>query len=282
MQASLPLVSVIIPCYNHQDYILDSIKSVIAQTYKNIELIIIDDGSKDNSVDAIKQLEQVCQQRFCRFEFRARPNKGLSATLNEGMNWAKGEYFCALASDDMMVAHKIELQVAYMLDNPDVTSVFGGINLVDEYGITRQQRINDHKYFSFEDIFLHEHELPAPTQMHKLRDILELGGFSQETKIEDWEILLRITKSGKKVVYIPELLSLYRIHGDNTFTKNELMLVELCKIINFYKDHPLFEVAKYRIIKIYRLKPLKKVNKLKYYWLKLIYYFNYKVHQTIK
>ena len=70
------LVSVVIPCYNHEKFIQDCIQSVIDQTYQNIELIIIDDGSKDSSVEIIEKMLPACEQRFVRFEFRNRPNKG--------------------------------------------------------------------------------------------------------------------------------------------------------------------------------------------------------------
>ena len=90
-----PLVSVVIPCYNHEQFVQDSIQSVIDQTYRNIELIIIDDGSKDGSVEKIQEMVDICEQRFTRFEFRSRPNKGLSSTLNEALEWCKGKYFSA-------------------------------------------------------------------------------------------------------------------------------------------------------------------------------------------
>ncbi|MCD2506173.1 glycosyltransferase family A protein, partial [Staphylococcus aureus] len=73
---------------------------MIDQDYENIELIIIDDGSKDNSVIKIQEMVECCKQRFTRFEFRSRANIGLSATLNEALEWCEGEYFSALASDD--------------------------------------------------------------------------------------------------------------------------------------------------------------------------------------
>ncbi|EPK1752121.1 glycosyltransferase family 2 protein, partial [Acinetobacter baumannii] len=94
-----PLVSIVIPCYNHVDYVQDCIQSIIDQTYQNIELIIIDDGSKDESVLKINEMLKKCENRFSRFEFRHRPNKGLSATLNEALEWCQGEYFATLASD---------------------------------------------------------------------------------------------------------------------------------------------------------------------------------------
>lgn len=79
-QSNQPLVSVVIPCYNHESFVQDSIQSVIDQPYQNIELIIIDDGSKDGSVEKIQEMIPACQERFVRFEFQYRPNKGLSAT----------------------------------------------------------------------------------------------------------------------------------------------------------------------------------------------------------
>lgn len=76
-----PLVSVVIPCYNHEQFVQEAIQSVIDQDYTNIELLIIDDGSKDSSAEKIEKLIAVCKQRFNRFEFKSRANKGISATL---------------------------------------------------------------------------------------------------------------------------------------------------------------------------------------------------------
>ena len=109
-QSNQPLVSVAIPCYNHERFVQDSIQSIIDQTYQNIELIIIDDGSRDGSVEKIKEMIPACQERFVRFEFRHRPNKGLSATLNEALEWCEGKYFSALASDDIVLKNKIDKQ----------------------------------------------------------------------------------------------------------------------------------------------------------------------------
>ncbi len=129
-----PLVSIIIPCYNHANFVQDCIQSVIAQTYQNIELIIIDDGSKDETVEKIQKLVTQCTERFVKFEFRHRPNKGLSATLNEALEWCQGEYFSAIASDDMMLNDKIEIQIDFLKNSIDSTivGVFGGYNLIDD------------------------------------------------------------------------------------------------------------------------------------------------------
>lgn len=266
-----PLVSVIVPCYNHDKYIGDCISSILKQTYHNIELIIIDDGSKDDSVEKIRAFDAQCKARFSNFEFRTRANKGLSATLNEALTWIKGEYFCLIASDDLMTPHRVATQIDFALKNPDVTSIYGSVQLINEQGELMQKKQLAYHAYSFNEIFLHQFCLYAPTQMHKTKDIMQIGGFNEQTKIEDWDILLRLANANKKIVCLPDMLASYRIHEYNTFSQNTMMLDQLLKIIELYKDHVLYNAAKYKIIKIYQLTPLKKSNHLKYLYLKLIY-----------
>ncbi len=129
----LPLVSVCIPAYNHQKYVLESLQSVIVQDYKNIELIIINDGSKDKTDEVIKSYEQQCRERFVKFEYRNRENRGISTTLNEMVDWSKGKYFTVIASDDVMLPFKISLLVEEleMLDANYVVA-FGDAIFVDD------------------------------------------------------------------------------------------------------------------------------------------------------
>ncbi|HFF5453735.1 TPA: glycosyltransferase family 2 protein, partial [Acinetobacter baumannii] len=159
-----PLVSIVIPCYNHANFVQDCIQSVIAQTYQNIELIIIDDGSKDGSVEKIQEFIGECEKRFVRFEFRNRPNKGLSATLNEALEWCQGEYFSAIASDDMMLNDKIEIQIDFLKNSIDSTivGVFGGYNLIDDTDAIIKTILKKEKKYVFNEIFLHNFDLPAP------------------------------------------------------------------------------------------------------------------------
>ena len=266
-----PLVSVIVPCYNHQEYIGDCISSILEQTYSNIELIIIDDGSKDLSVEKIRAFEAQCKARFTNFEFRARPNKGLCATLNEGLTWIKGEYFCLIASDDLMTPHRVATQINFALSNPEVTSIYGSFQLIDETGKFKQKKQLSYKEYGFDEIFLNRFTLYAPTQMHKTKEFLMLGGFNEQTKIEDWDMLLRLAKANKKIVCLPDMLAYYRIHPSNTYSQHDLMLTELLKILQPYHGEPLFHQAKLNILKINKLKPMKKINKFYYYLLKISY-----------
>lgn len=135
MVAEEPLVSVVISCYNHQDYISAAIQSVIDQDYRYLELIIIDDGSQDGSVQEIQRMIRACNKRFVRFEFRNRDNKGLAVSLNESLKWAQGKYFSVIASDDLMEKHKISSLVnklEHIADNYAVA--FGDASFIDNDG----------------------------------------------------------------------------------------------------------------------------------------------------
>ena len=90
-----PLVSCIIPSYNHGHYISECIEGLIQQRYENIELLIIDDGSTDDSKDIIETLKKDCLTRFSRFEIIHQKNQGLPVTLNRALTWSEGQYFSA-------------------------------------------------------------------------------------------------------------------------------------------------------------------------------------------
>lgn len=79
-QDNMPLVTAVIPVYNHEKYVAESVRSILDQTYRNVELIIINDGSKDRSHEVVLSLVDECKQRFVRFEYINRENRGLSAT----------------------------------------------------------------------------------------------------------------------------------------------------------------------------------------------------------
>lgn len=241
-QNNPPLVSVVIPCYNHENFVQDSIQSVINQTYQNIELIIIDDGSKDGSVEKIQEMISVCQERFIRFEFRHRPNKGLSATLNEALEWCQGIYYSAIASDDMMLPGKTKLQVEFLDTHENISAVFGGIELIDNNNIKISERVRQSKQYRFKDIILHQHDLPAPTQMIRLSALKRVGGYDPDIVIEDWYMWIKLSELGD-LYYMDHLLCLYRQHATNISKNLEKMRQGRAKVLSFYKDSDLYQLA---------------------------------------
>lgn len=251
-QSEQPLVSVVIPCYNHEQFIKQSIQSVIDQTYMSIELIIIDDGSQDSSVLKIKEMIESCKERFVRFEFRSRANIGVSSTLNEGIEWGKGKYWTACSSDDFYHKDKILSQVHYLSENKEckfcITESFV-INDLDKEIIkeTNLYNVNLEKHITFSDVFLFKVHLPV-TGMY-VRDFLQgdLGGFDSSLSAEDYDINLRIASQtdigviSKKLYYYrsPAALGMNRVRMPMRVDVSESHL----KTINKYKNYPEYKDA---------------------------------------
>jgi alpha-1,3-rhamnosyltransferase len=233
MNKQKPLVSVVIPCYNHEKFVQDCIQSVIDQTYQNIELIIIDDGSKDGSVEKIQEMIPACQERFIRFEFRYRPNKGLSETLNEALEWCEGLYLSPIASDDQMLKQKIQLQVNFLEKNSNYSAVFGGINQIDDNNKIVRTLTRKKEKYSFKQIAELDYFLQAPTQFFKLSDIKMIGGYNSKFRIEDWYSYLLLTKDGRDIYIMEEVLCNYRRHDNNSSKKIDIMFekIEIIKEI---------------------------------------------------
>ncbi|MHA6193670.1 glycosyltransferase family 2 protein [Pseudomonas wadenswilerensis] len=235
-----PLVSICIPVYNHQQYVEQCIRSIIAQDYQRIELIVIDDGSPDNSAAVVESLIATCDARFERFEFRSRANKGLSGTLNEGLEWSRGEYFCVIASDDAMLPVKTSTLVGYLESHPDCAGAFGGISVMDDDGRVVGE-INPHaRTCEFSDVFLAKVKLLAPANLLRTEVVRRIGGFNPDVKVEDWDMWLRMTSQGENLHITGKLVSLYRRHDSNTSKNYELMQNEMAKIACTYRDHPLY------------------------------------------
>lgn len=235
MQCNQPLVTVVIPCYNHEQFVQDSIQSVIDQTYENIELIIIDDGSKDNSVLKIQEMINACKKRFVRFEFRSRPNKGLSATLNEALEWCEGKYFSAIASDDQMLNYKTRIQVKYLETNNDSVAVFGGVQLIDKNNRKLEKLVNKARSYSFEDIIMHRHDISAPTQMIRKEAIEKVGGYNSKMFIEDWYMWLLLSRQAD-LFSTDEVLTLYRRHDGNNSKNLSKMHSGRFEVLNCFSD----------------------------------------------
>ena len=228
-----PLVSIVIPCYNHENFVQDCIQSVIDQTYENIELIIIDDGSKDSSVEKIQQMVLVCKKRFARFEFRSRPNKGLSATLNEALEWCQGEYYSAIASDDMMLPEKTQIQVRYLNQDSTLLGVFGGVKIIDKNSNFIRLSMPSKRKLNFKNLFLSNYTIMAPTQLIRLANVKMLGNkpFPGHIVLEDSYMWLKLSEVGR-LENIPYVLSKYRVHDSNTMGKIELINQGKLDVIN--------------------------------------------------
>lgn len=240
MQYSQPLVSVVIPSYNHDQFVQDSIQSIVDQDYQNIELIIIDDGSKDSSVAKIKEMIALCERRFTRFDFRSRKNKGLCATLNEALEWCEGDYFSPLASDDIALSHKTSFLVD-KIHNSEYAVVFGNVtNIGNVTAVGKKIEQTEH---TFDDLFMQINIPFAPAALIKTNELIAIGGYSESVKLEDWYMWLKLTNNSKKIVSYSEIVCLYRRHDNNMTNDIRFMHSARQDIIELYSDNIMYERA---------------------------------------
>lgn len=129
-QYGRPLLSVILPIYNGEKYLVEAIESVLLQTYTNFELIIIDDASTDGS---LKILESYLQ-RDSRIQVISRENRGLPATLNEAVDNSQGKYIVRMDQDDICLPNRFLIQMEYLLKNSEVVAVGGAAHYIEKDG----------------------------------------------------------------------------------------------------------------------------------------------------
>lgn len=238
-----PLVSVCIPLYNHEKYVQETIQSVIDQDYQNIELIIIDDGSTDASGVIVQEMIQLCQSRFVRFEFIQRENKGLSSTLNEAIDWSRGQYFSPIASDDMMLRGKTSSLVGYLEVNPECGAVFGQINSINSAGVKKKAPYFELGTFDFNWLLCNLGGPPAPAQLVRMDAIIEVGKYRPGIIVEDLYMWLAISALGYEITIIDSVVVNYRDHQENITKNFEKMLAGRMQVIGFYMNSTHFSLA---------------------------------------
>lgn len=242
----LPLVSVVIPCYNHEKFIQAAIQSIIDQDYQNIELIIIDDGSTDESVIKIQEMASICAKRFVRFEFKHRPNKGLCATLNEALEWVNGVYYSPIASDDLLIKNKTSIQVDFLQNHHEIDGVFGGVNIIDENGKYLHEIHPSSRELSFKNIILSNYTILAPSQMLRTSSIKKLsspsGIYPTSLKIEDWYMWLKLSQTGT-LKNLPYVFTSYRNHASNTMKQRKVIQDARNDVLRLFDESPYFKQA---------------------------------------
>lgn len=233
--ADQPLVTVIIPSYNHERYISQSIESVVSQSYKNIEIIVIDDGSKDQSVTLINGLADKYG-----FVVIARENRGVAKTLNEGIGLARGKYMSFLASDDYYFPRRIENAIFQLKESADkVAFVYCDGCIVNDAG----QRIglfgDRHPrplVGSIYDNLLVGNWIPSIGVTYKT-DVLKQFMFDERFMIEDHTLFLRMFKDkNHELKFYNDLGFAYRWHGNNISKPGKLMDIENKLIQRYFED----------------------------------------------
>ena len=219
-----PLVTVFVPSYNHGRYIGQTIDAIARQTYRPIELIVIDDGSRDDSPARLKELATTTDMRLV---LNSR-NAGVVKTLNEGLELARGKYFAPCASDDWWHPEKIAEQVQRFESDRELKIAFTEGVEVDEAGnvigpvrYTRQHR----ERWTFEDVLLRA-DLPPASFMARRSDMLGVGGYDEAFRIEDLAMWLALLAHGGHACVVRRELAYYRTHGANTHRMFSSMVID--------------------------------------------------------
>ncbi|MDP9510396.1 glycosyltransferase [Pseudomonas protegens] len=257
-----PVVTVIIASYNHAPYIEQSILSVLNQTYSNIELLVVDDGSSDDSVERIRRL-----QALHGFDFRVQQNQGLTNTLNGAIARAKGSLIAPFGSDDIMLSERIATQVAYMDGKPEVGICAGNIELIDSDGNlfpeNRQRRDVPFRRLDFDDMFLERKPYPpAPTLMIRREALEKVGGFDPNIRLEDLLIELKITHAGYFIDGLNVVMARYRKHATNSYKNHRFMIDNILRTYALFSEHPLYEEVRYKFLSSMFLKVSNRDRKL--------------------
>jgi glycosyltransferase involved in cell wall biosynthesis len=212
-------VSVIIPAYNRVSYLDQTIRSVLQQTYTNIELIVVDDGSTDGSYEKVKAYGE----KLTLLTHENRKNKGQSAAINLGMKKVTGKYIAILDSDDYWELDKISIQVDFLEKNPDVGLLYSNGNAVNANG-EKLYPIYDEEHIEPNDpnAVLLDCYIALPVNSLVRKQVYDVVGEFNETyrAAQDHDMLIRIAEV-TKLAYLPNFLWYYRRHGDSISSKQQ-------------------------------------------------------------
>lgn len=198
----MELVSIVIPCYKQAHFLPDAIESALKQTYPNIEIIVVNDGSPDNTSEVVSYYPNVI--------LIEQENKGLSGARNSGIRAAKGTYILPLDADDKIdpefVSKTIKLQKDY-----DIISTG-----LETFGDEKRKWITDLKEPNYKN-FLQRNHINCCSLFKKT--VWEKCGYDENMKLgfEDWDFWIQATRNGFKVKVIPDILFYYRKHGQTMF-----------------------------------------------------------------
>ena len=226
------LVSVIVPVYNREHLVSEAVDSILSQTYKNLEIILINDGSKDASLNVLREYER-------RFPEKVRvldqQNQGQTIARNNGIKIAQGEYIAFLDSDDLWVEKKLERQIP--LFEPGVGLVYSGTEIINEDGQTiRVEPADGNLSGNIYPQLLMKNRMTGGTVVVTAEVLDRVGVFSTDFKAaENWDLWLRICKVSQARV-VAEPLTKYRVHSDNMSGDTQLMLNAKLKIMEKHCD----------------------------------------------
>lgn len=233
MKENNPLVSIVIPVHNGEKYIKESIDSCINQTYRNTEILVVDDKSEDGTLDILREYKDRIKV------IPIEKQNGLGNVINVGIRQSKGKYIARMDADDIMYPTRLEKQVEYLESNPNCVAVGGQIDIIDEYG----DKVN-HREYALTDKELKKNRFLFQPFAHPAvtlrRSTLEDIGLYPENmwKVEDVKLFLILSTKGE-FANLPDTVLKYRM----TFkTESQSKMIEHFKKTNEIRNWAIKEL----------------------------------------
>ncbi len=217
MSSLNPLVSVLLPSYNHARFLPSALESALAQTYTNIEIVVVDDGSSDGSLVIARQYANRYPSTIRVFTHTRNENRGISATINRALRESEGQYLSSFSSDDILYPDKIERQVAVLNAEPDVGLVQSYSDMIDSNanlmsaGIGRALTQQPDPL----DCLIVDNPIIGPTTTFRRACLEQVGEWNEDLVYSDWEMWIKILAHWKPA-FLAKSVCGYRVHGTNT------------------------------------------------------------------
>lgn len=221
------LISVIMPAYNAEDFINESIKSIVSQTYKHLELIVIDDGSTDRTAQIVTDWQTIDN----RIRLYSRENKGLIYSLNEAVKLSRGDFICRMDVDDISKPNRLKRQLSHLLTtNHELCGSFAEV-----FGDTHRDLPQPFKSQDIYEYLFFGNPIIHPSIM-ATKSFLNKNPYNPNYEfVEDYELWVRASQIGVKISNVPEILLRYRTH-EKQITRKHRLEIEL-KRTNVAKLH---------------------------------------------
>jgi glycosyltransferase involved in cell wall biosynthesis len=215
-----PAVTVYISSYNHARYLPQTIDSVLAQSFQDFELIILDDGSSDNSHEVLSGYQHRYPAKIRYLWHEGHANRGISYSCNVALRQARGTYFTWLGSDDYWLPEKLAIQVKFMDEHPRVGLSYTAAHTMNAAGelfpaVGAQGYVASDAWRQF----IIANPIIASTAMVARRCFDVVGVFDEELVFSDWELWIRLAAK-YDVAFLPQPLAAYRVHGQNVSISN--------------------------------------------------------------
>ena len=220
-----PQISVVIPTYNHSGFILETLDSVFAQAFVSMEVIVVDDGSPDDTHSVICPLIKTGKIRYIK-----QSNRGQAAARNTGVAAARGKYLALLDDDDIWPQDKLASQHKFMEAHDEVAMVAGNASVVDAE-LRPLRRTENEGEITAERLFASSPLISPGQSLIRTEVFREVGGFSEDIwGVDDWDLYFKLVGKGSLIMQ-PEIALIYRKHAANASRNRGRMLGNACRVI---------------------------------------------------